>query len=195
MYRPEQTEVGIKAIAGQSTVLRFYRWDAGIQELGESSPHLEDFRGEPLSVFTHFVPDEEKIRAKFMALKANCDPPAHLIAFTTSCATLNLRGPLYQTSFTTSQMMGEYHVVHPHTSKRLTSIRLPSDFVKDTGKEHLFIIIAYERGCDAFGLMLIAHSRSNPQIVERINVTAQNRLVRADDWVSLGPRKSTFIMA
>lgn len=194
IYRPEQTEVGINAMAGQSTVLQFYRWEAGIQKLGQPSPHLEAVSDERLSIFKHFIPDEEKVAAKFIALQANTHLPAHLIAFTTSCATLNLRGPFHQTNFT-SHMMGEYHVVHPYTRKPLTRIRLRSNFVKRTGKVHLFIVIAYKQQSDSFRLMLVAHPRANPQIVERINVTVQNRLVRADDWVSSRPQKSTLVMA
>lgn len=65
------------------------------------------------------------------------------------------------------------------------------------GKAHLFIVIAYDESRNSFRLMLISPTRENShwQIVERVNVTVQSRLVRADDWRSLGPKRSTFLMA
>lgn len=194
IYRPQQADVGIKPMAGQNPVLQFYRLDADIQKLGGPSTPSNGPTDDALSNFNHFVPDEQQIRAKLTALQSNGNVPTYLIGFTTSCATLSLRGPFHHPNLT-SPMIREYHVVHPDSGKHLTSIRLHSKFVTSTGKVQPFIIIAYDKAMDSFRLMLIAQKRANRNIVERVNVTMQSRLVRADDWVSLKPRKSTFIMA
>ncbi|KAG6357620.1 hypothetical protein INS49_013497 [Diaporthe citri] len=146
-------------MAGQELVLQFYRWEAGIQILGQSAWPVEVLTDERRPIFKHFLPNEEKIQAKFRALQLDSNTMAHLIGFTASCATLNLREPLHQAHHISTPMTKEYQVVHPQY------------------------------------LMLIAHPRINAQVVERINVTVQSRLARADDWVSLRPRKSIFFMA
>lgn len=194
IYRLEQVDVGINAMPGQSTILQFYRLGESIQKLGYTSTNLEDLSGEHLSKFHHFVPDEEGIRASFDALQQSSNALTNsLIAFTTSCATLSLR-PLHHANFS-SPVIREYHVIHRSTGKHLTNIRLDSEFVAQKGKLHLFIVIAYDESRDSFRLMLISPTRENRQIVERVNVTVHSRLVRADDWTSLGPERSTFIMA
>lgn len=197
IYGPQQSDVGIRPMAGQHCVLHFYRWDAdnGIQKLGPSSPPLEALGDESPLKFSHFVPDEETTRAIFTVLQpflANAQV-SRLITFTTSSATLVLGGPLRQSNFT-SQTIKEYPVVHPYTGKHLTSIRLNSEFVTQTGKTHQFILIAYDGNSDSFRLMLVSPTPEDRQIVERVNVTVQNRLVRADDWFSLGPEKAIIIM-
>lgn len=193
VYRVEQVDGGIKAVPGQSTVLQFYACDGNDQKLGQSLLGTEALSGQHLLLSGHFVPDNEMIHAKFAALRQNSNAwTSHLIAFTTSCAALSLR-PLHHANFS-SPMVREYHVIHPNTGKHLTSIRLDSEFVMQAGKVHLFIVIAYDEQLDSFRLVLIIPASENHQIVERVNVTMQSRLVRADDWTSLGPEKSTFIM-
>lgn len=90
IYRPEQTDVGIKAMAGQEIVLQFFTWDAGIQPLGQSVWSVKALNNERLSIFNHFVPDEETIQAKFLAVQLDNNDATRLIAFTASSATLNL---------------------------------------------------------------------------------------------------------
>lgn len=196
IYRQEQTELGVKAVAGQSIVLQFYRFKADIQILGqsESSSRSEALSGAYSSISNHFIPNEEKIRAQFMVLQANGCPRDHLIAFTTSCASLHIR-QLYSQSFRDPEMTSEYHVVHPHTGKPLTSIRLRGDFTKRAGRTHQFIVVACDKNGGGFQLMLVAPPRPDTQVVERVNVTVQNRLVQVDDWMSTGPQMSTIVMA
>lgn len=195
VYVPKQVYMGINAIPGEINVLQFYRLGESIQKLGHTSTRLEDLSSDHPSKFHHFVPDEEAIRAKFDALQQSSNARTNrLIAFTTSCATLSLR-PFHQYDFT-SPVIREDLVIHRSTGKHLTNIRLDSEFVMQQGKVYLFIVIAYEESSDSFRLMLICPTRENRQIVERVNVTVQkSSLVRVDDWMSLGPERSTFIMA
>lgn len=85
--------------------------------------------------------------------------------------------------------------MHPGTRNHLTSIRLHSKFVMQMGRVHRSILIAYKDSSDSFRLMFVCPTSDNRRIVKRVNVTVQNRLVRAADWFSLGPEKSTIIMA
>lgn len=108
----------------------------------------------------------------------------------TSIASLKLRVPPGPDGLIGSAR--EYGVVHPATGAHLTSIRLNPGFVAQKGMMHDFVVIAYDQGRNAFRLMLVVY---DGKIAERINVTVVSRLVRVEDWVALGPWKSTVVMS
>lgn len=186
---PERAETGIRAPKGTNNVLVFYKIGSDFRLLSQPLERIRTTNVDSSHIWEHFECDEDFIQAQHLLLKSNSEVPKHLIAFFTSVVTLKL-SKLYRHSIIESDS-AEYLVVHPVSQKRLTSIRLGSHFVDDRGNVHPFIIIACDLTKAAFRLMLISFQ---DWIVERVNVTASNRLVTEDDWLSLTPRKELIVM-
>lgn len=188
-YRPEQADIGIKALKGMCSTLACCKVGPDLKVLGRPTEQIW-FKNVDLSgVREHFRHDEDTVRMRYHEMQLSSDVSTHLIAFFTSIATLELVGnSLYAMALRDSN---EYLVVHPESHKRLASIRLSSRFVNEAGLFHQFIVVACNQTMSAFRLMLISFREG---IAERVNVTVGSRLVSEDDWLSLEPRKELIFM-
>lgn len=196
VYRREQADVGIQPLSTASKmckVLAFYRvGPSGIQVLGQSGlagcsggeflPRMD------VELRSHFVPNEESIRTKNESLRQEDNSPRSLIAFFTSMAHLRLRTPPGDFVGTSR----EYRVFHPQTNRQLTSIRLNVAYVAQKGTLLPFIVIGHDPERRSFRLMLISMEGN---LVERVNVTAQGRFVREDDWKDTNPKRELVFMS
>lgn len=196
IYRREQADVGIQPLsiaANMSKLLAFYKVSiAGISLLGQgvlaAHPGGEHLASMDIDLRSHFVPDEESIRSKHELLGSQKAASSNLIAFYTSFAHLRLRAP-------PGDFVGpsrEYGVLHPHTSRQLTSIRLNAAYVARKGTYLPFIAVGHNPDRRSFRLMLIDLQGST---AERVNVTAQGRFIREDDWKSLSPKRELVFMS
>lgn len=192
VYRPEQADVGIQALTEDGRILQFYKFSReGLQALGQPLPPRDSLEEDLLDLPEHFTPNQDELQAKYAALHNIKDQivPGHLVAFTTSLATLKLR---MRPGEFGSGAPREYRAVHPTAGTELTSIRLDAEFVQQNGLLHPFIVIAFNSSRRAFRLMLISRKGA---IAERVNVTAQSRLVDWQDWLLLGPQREVVVMA
>lgn len=137
---PERSEAGIRAPKGTNNVLVFYKVGSDFQLLSQSSERFRLTNVDSPDISEHFDCDEDSIRVQHLKLKSDCNIPKHLVAFFASVATLKLR-KLYRGRHSASESdSAEYLVVHPVSQKQLTSIRLSSHFVDETGLVHPFIV-------------------------------------------------------
>lgn len=186
-YRPEQADIGIRALKGMCSTLACYKVGSDLKLLGRPTEQIGSTNMHLSGVREHFRHDEDTVRMRYQEIQSSSDVSTHLIAFFTSIATLHLFG----NSLHAWRDRNEYLVVHPESRKRLTSIRLDSSFVNEAGLFHHFIVVASNQTASAFRLMLISFREG---IAERVNVTVGSRLVSEDDWLSLEPRKELIFM-
>lgn len=196
IYRQEQADVGIQPLTTASsmrTPLAFYKvGHSGIDSLGPSrlAAHSgsEFLPRMDVELRSHFLPNEEDMKFKTQSLQNEEAISNGLIAFYTSIAYLRLRTPPGDIVGTSR----EYRVFHPQMNRQLTSIRLNVDFVAQKGTLLPFIVIDYDPDRRSFRLMLIS---TEGNIVERVNVTSQGRLVKEDDWKDANPKRKLVIMS
>lgn len=196
IYRREQADIGIQPLSTAANMINplvFYKpGGSDIRVLGQNDP--SSFSGGDylpimdVELRSHFIPDEEAMKSKNELLQGEIGLSGNLIAFYTSFTHLRRRTP-------PGDFVGlsrEYRVFHPHTNRQLTSIRLNVDYMARKGTLLPFMVVDYDPDRRSFRLMLIDMEAS---AAERVNVTAQGRLVREDDWKSASPQRELIFMS
>lgn len=196
IYRREQADVGIQPLStasSMSKLLVFYKaGTSGIEILGQSG--LAEHTGDEflpsmdVELRSHFIPNEDEIKSKNASLLRQGGFSGGWIAFYTSVAYLRLRTPLGDFVGTSR----EYRVFHPQLNRQLTSIRLNVAYVAQKGTLLPFIVVDYDSERRSFRLMLIS---VEGDMVERVNVSSQGRLVKESDWKDANPKRELVFMS
>jgi hypothetical protein len=164
-------------------LLEFYDFASTCQLLGSSRCETG------YSSESHFQKDSELLETEYLKLPP--EPTDKLIAFFSSVKELEVRSSLPRGRASVISPVTEYKIYLPGSRDPISSIRLHSQFVRESGNRHKFIIIAHIPDKGAFRLMLI---KTVGRIVEKVNVTIPSKLVKAEDWWALEPQKELIVM-